>query len=89
MSAVSFSGLASGLDTATLINQLVQLRRAPITRLERRKTGYEAEIKALGTLKTKMLALQEAARKIDAPNEFAALKATSSAEDILRVTAER
>lgn len=80
-------GLVSGVDTTTLINQLVQLRRAPITRLESRKKGYETEIKALGTLKTKLLALQTAARKIDTANEFAALKATSSDEDILKVTA--
>lgn len=87
MGAVNFSGLASGLDTATLINQLVLLRRTPITRLEKRKTGYQNEIKALATLKTKMLALQKAAQAIDSPSEFAALKATSSDEDILRVTA--
>ncbi len=87
MSVVSFSGLASGLDSATLINQLVQLRRTPITRMENRKAGYQAEIKALGTLKTKMLALQKAAQSIDSPTEFAALKATSTDEDILRVTA--
>jgi flagellar hook-associated protein 2 len=87
MSAFSFSGLASGLDSATLINQLVQLRRTPITRLENRNTGYNKEIAALAALKTKMIALQEAALRIDTPSEFAALKGTSSDEDILRVTA--
>jgi flagellar hook-associated protein 2 len=87
MSAINFSGLASGLDTATLINQLVQLRSSPITRLQNRKTGFETEIKALATLKTKMLALQTAAQGIDSPTEFAALKGTSSDEDILTVTA--
>lgn len=87
MSSVAFSGLVTGLDTGNIVAQLVELRRAPIYRLEQRKQGYQSQISALGTLKTKLLALQEAAQNLDTSNEFSALTATSSNEDVLRVDA--
>lgn len=87
MSAVSFSGLASGMDTASLISQLVEIKRAPVYRLQKEKKGYQDQISALGTLKTKLLALQTAARKLDTASEFSSAKATSSLTDALTATA--
>ncbi len=87
MSSVSFSGLVSGMDTGSIVSQLVELKRAPIYRLESRKKGYQDQIGALGILKTKLLAFQEMAQKLDSSNEFSSLSATSSDEDTLKVTA--
>lgn len=87
MSTVSFSGLATGLDTGSIITQLVELKRAPIYRLQKDKKSYQDQISALGTLKTKLLALQTAARKLDTANEFSSAKATSSHTDGLTATA--
>lgn len=41
MSRITFGGLASGLDTNNLINQLVELERQPIVRKEKRITELE------------------------------------------------
>ena len=68
MSSVSFSGLATGLDTGSIISQLVELKRAPIYRLQKDKKSYQDQISSLATLKTKLLALQTAARKLDTAN---------------------
>lgn len=87
MSSVMFSGLATGLDTASIVAQLVELRRAPIYRLQARRTGYEDKISALGTLKEKLLALQTAARDLDTAGEFLSLISTSSDENIFTATA--
>lgn len=87
MSTVSFSGLATGLDTASIISQLVEIKRAPVYRLQNDKKGYQDQISALGTLKTKLLALQTAARKLDTASEFSSAKATSSVTDALTATA--
>lgn len=87
MSTVSFSGLASGLDTGSIISQLVELKRAPIYRLQKDKKAYQDQISALSTLKTKLLAVQTAARKLDTASEFASAKATSSVTDALTATA--
>ncbi len=87
MSAVSFSGLATGLDTASIVAQLVAIKRQPIVRLQERKSLYESQITALGELKTKLLALKTAAENLDTSTEFSALQATSSNEDLMTVTA--
>jgi flagellar hook-associated protein 2 len=48
---------------------------------------FQSQISALGTLKTKLEAFQSAANALKTANDFASLKATSSNEDILKVTA--
>ena len=87
MSAVSFGGLATGLDTGSIITQLVELKRMPIYRLEDRKKGFQNQITALGTLKSKLLALQTAAKTLDTANEFSSLKSTSSDDKYVTVKA--
>jgi flagellar hook-associated protein 2 len=87
MSTVSFSGLATGLDTGKIISQLVELKRAPIYRLQKDKKSYQDQISALGTLKTKLLAVQTAARKLDTAGEFSSAKASSSVAEALTATA--
>lgn len=87
MSTISFAGLATGMDTASIVSQLVELKRVPVYRLQNDKANYQNQISALGTLKEKLLALQNAAQALDTANEFAALAASSSHEDLLTVTA--
>lgn len=88
MSMISFGGLATGLDTGSIVSQLVELKRAPIYRLQKQRTGYENQIKSLGTLKTKLIALQDAAKKLDTASEFSSLKTTSSDEDFITVSGD-
>lgn len=87
MSTVAFSGLSSGLDTGSIVSQLVELKRAPIYRLEERKKGFQNQISALGTLKSKLLDFQSALQAIDSASEFSSLSATSADEDYLKVRA--
>jgi flagellar hook-associated protein 2 len=87
MSSISFGGLATGLDTGAIIDALMEIRRQPIVRLQARQTLYESQKEALGTLKTKLLALQTAAKDLDTFTEFASYSAASSREDILTATA--
>jgi len=87
MSSVAFSGLSSGLDTGSIVSQLVELKRAPIYRLEDRKSQFKAQISALGTLKTKLLDFQNALKDLDSAREFSSLSATTSDEDYLTVSA--
>ncbi len=87
MSSVSFSGLATGLDTASIVAQLVEIRRRPVYRLENRLADFQKQLTALSTLKTKLLALQEAGSRLDTVREFNALAATSTHEGILTAMA--
>ena len=87
MSTITFGGLATGLDTGSIISQLVAIRRAPITQMQERQSTYERQISALNDLKTKLLALQTAAADLDTSSEFAALTATSGDEELLTASA--
>jgi len=87
MSSVSFTGLATGLDTASIVAQLVEIRRRPVYRLESRLADFQKQLTALSTLNTKLLALQEAGSRLDTLREFTALAATSTHEGILTATA--
>lgn len=87
MSSVSFTGLATGLDTASIVAQLVELRRRPVYRLENRRVDFQNQLSALSSLKAKLVALQEAAAGLDTLGEFTALAATSTHENILTATA--
>ncbi len=87
MSAVAFSGLASGLDTASIVAQLVELKRAPIYRLEDRKSLFQTELSSLVDLKTRLLDLQTAMQDLDTASEFSSLTATMNKEDFMSVSA--
>ena len=87
MSSVSFGGLMSGLDTQSIVTQLLALRRQPITRLETRISGLETTKAALSDLQSKMTSLMESAQGLDTAQEFASLTTTSSDEDSLSATA--
>jgi len=50
--SITFSGLATGLDTDKIITQLMELERAPITRLETKKTDSADKLAAYAQFKT-------------------------------------
>jgi len=87
MPTVNFSGLATGLDTGSIIAQLVDIKRAPIRRLQTAQSGYEKQIKSLADFKKKLLALQTAAKAMDTSSEFSSLKASAVNPAFLTVTA--
>ncbi len=57
---ISFSGLASGLDTTSIISQLTTTAQVPIKTLNTQITGYNSQITDWQTLNTNLAALQTA-----------------------------
>jgi flagellar hook-associated protein 2 len=55
--AIQAGGLASGLDTASIIDSLVSLQKAPITQIEDRMKAVKVRVSALGTLASQVKAL--------------------------------
>jgi len=70
-------GLASGLDTNTIIDKLVQLQSRPLTLLQKRQAAAKTQISLLGDLTSKLSALKDAARAL-ADNGVLGSKATST-----------
>jgi len=57
---ISFSGLASGLDTTSIISQLTTTAQVPIKTLNTQITGYNSQITDWQTVNTNLAALQTA-----------------------------
>lgn len=57
---ISFSGLASGLDTTSIISQLTATAQVPIKTLNTQITGYNAQVSDWQALNTNLAALQTA-----------------------------
>src|SRR5436305_1913004 len=61
MSPLSLSGLASGLDTESIISQLMSVEQAPKTRMQQQDTQAQARQTKLRDLATKLNAVRDAA----------------------------
>ncbi len=59
MPAISFSGIASGLDTDSIIKALTQARQSSITPIENKVKANEDKIDALEELNTKLLKFRD------------------------------
>ncbi len=82
MANSSIDGLVSGLDTTTIISQLMSLERQPQNRLKTRKTTLGNEIAIYQTLNSKFSTLASKAQELARPSGWAAMKATSSSSAV-------
>lgn len=76
--ATTVDGLVSGLDTTTIINQLIQIQAAPQDRLKSSLSSTQAEVTAFQAVNTKMAGLQGAADKLAQSAAWGSVSATSS-----------
>ncbi len=67
MPGISVGGLVSGLDTDTIVTQLMALERQPRARLELRQVAATARQDGLRDIATKLRALETAARDLKSP----------------------
>jgi len=60
-SGINFTGLASGVDTSSIVTQLMSIERAPLTRMQNDMAVENARKAALQDISTKLLSLRTAA----------------------------
>ncbi|MGE0791464.1 MAG: flagellar filament capping protein FliD [Sandaracinaceae bacterium] len=84
---ITFNGLATGLDTASIISQLMQIERQPITRLEDKKATNNTKVSKLRSLQTKLTALSKAAEKLGDRPTVLGTKVSSSSESVFTAKA--
>lgn len=82
MAVASVSGLASGLDTASIIDQLIQVEAAGQTRLKSRVTTEQSTLKLLQNLNAKIAALATQAKDLTKAAAWTPLTATSSSDKV-------
>lgn len=76
--AITFGGLASGLDTDTIISSLMKIEQAPLTALNTKKSNVDSASKTFASISTKLVTLRDAALSLSKADSFASYKASSS-----------
>ena len=87
MSTLRLPGLFTGIDTNTLIAQLMAIERRRLNMYEDGKKLWEQRKEALSTLQTKLDALRSTARSLSDARELRAFAVASSDSDILTAEA--
>ena len=86
-STTSVSGLVSGIDWETTIQQLMSIEAQPINLLEQRKSSYQTKLSMWQQINTKLQALESTAAGMKEKEDFLARIATSSNTDAVAATA--
>lgn len=84
--SISFSGLGSGIDTASLVSQLMQAERIPETKITAAQQKAKQQVTAWTDLRTKMTSLLTAAQAVQTPTKALASSAASSDTDTVKAT---
>ncbi len=79
----SVGGLASGIDTNSLIAQLMQLERIPLLRLQRRIEALEVQKGGIAELRTQLLSFRNLISDFRFGLDFSKFQALSSNDSVL------
>jgi flagellar hook-associated protein 2 len=80
MPGIQLSGLASGLDTASIIAQLMSIERQPRTRIEYRQAAEQARRDGLSDVETKLKSLKLAATDLRSIGTWADTQSATSSD---------
>lgn len=86
MAGLSLPGLASGVDTASIVDQLMALERRSLTKIGYRKAAVTGQQDALKEVASKLAAFKDAALALSADGTWAQKQSVESS-DATRVTA--
>ena len=90
MSAISFSGVGSGIDTKTIVNALVASEIDPQRQqLATRKSTLDAQLSGFGRLKSALSEFQTTLNNLKSPDRFQVRSANVGNEDRFTATANR
>ncbi|MBK4738976.1 flagellar filament capping protein FliD [Noviherbaspirillum pedocola] len=84
---ISSVGIGSGLDVNSIVTQLMSVENQPLTLLQNKEATYQAQLSALGQVKSALSTFQSAAGSLSDPTQFAAVKATVGDSGVLTASA--
>ncbi len=83
---IQFSGLASGIDTTSIIDALVKAEQASVNKIAQIKSTWEAKVEELQNYNDKLRTFQSAVEELNSMEEFYSRTALSSNESVAEVT---
>lgn len=84
---ISFSGIATGLDSKSIIQSLLTLERRPITRLQTERGTLTSRQNEINGIRSKLRRLADSVNALDKDGAFGLYTSTSSDEEKLGVEA--
>ncbi len=85
--SINFTGLGSGTDFNTIIDQLVKIESINKTRLETWKSTWQSKIDSMRALNQRMDSIEQGAAALDTATDFNARQASSSDTGVVTATA--
>lgn len=86
--AISVGGLMSGLDTNSIIEQMLEIQEQPILSLQQDEAEYQVELTMYGSLKSTLSSLQSAMEKLESSEDLTSFSASSGDTDLFTVSAD-
>lgn len=84
--SIKSTGIGSGLDATSIINQLMTLERAPLTRLEEQATSFNTKLSTIGKLQSNFATLRDKANALVSPTLWTGTTATVSDSTALKAS---
>lgn len=84
---IQASGLASGVDTRALTEQLVSVERIPLDRLSAKKSDYSLQISRLGSFSSSLSAFQTKLEDFQDSESLLSMKGSSDDEESATISA--
>ena len=86
---ISFDGLASGLNTEEIVEQLIALERQPVNRLEQRQQEAQVELELMQEVNTRLSGFENSIDFLRDRSSFESKSVNISDEAVLTATADR
>ncbi len=86
MPTISLGGLASGIDTGSLIDGLMGVARLPVDQLDTNKTKIDSAATTISSLSTKLSTLKNAALALSTSVGFSSFSSSSSDAAVVATT---
>ncbi len=86
MSAISFTGIASGLDTKAIVSALVGVEKIPMLRLQSQNDDYSSKSRIVDQLSSALATLKTSAKGLATSGDFLSYKGTVANSSVAKVT---
>ncbi|WP_052491250.1 flagellar filament capping protein FliD, partial [Ralstonia solanacearum] len=83
---ISFPGIGTSIDVATLVTNLMNVESQPLTLLQNSQTSYQAQLSAVGTLKSALSTFQSSLSSLTSLSGFTSMKASGYDTSILNAS---
>ena len=85
---ISSSGIASGIDTNSLVKQLISIERQPITQLQTKQSTIRSQVSELGKFASQLGELEDLIEELGSSSALLANSVTSSDEEVIMASAD-